>query len=151
MGQAANCQLQSSNSQRPFLVLDRLAPLAVPLFACAFFAVLFIQSGFDKVFDRKGNLAWMVPHFEKSPFKSQVPFMLTLLTVLEVATGVVALLGAIDLLFDLGWGWARYALWLAAFTLLCLFAGQRLAKDYAGAASLAAYFAVALIAVLSAP
>lgn len=130
-------------------MLDRLAPLAVPLFACAFFAVLFVQSGLDKVFDRKGNLAWMVPHFEKSPFKGQVPFMLSLLTVLEVATGLLAFAGAIDLLFDLEWGLARYALWLAAFTLICLFAGQRLAKDYAGAASLAGYFAVALIGVAS--
>lgn len=130
-------------------MLDRVIPLAVPLFACAFFAILFVQSGLDKVLDRKGNLAWMVPHFEKSPFKGQVPFMLSLLTVLELGTGVVALLGAMDLLFDLGWGSARYALWLAALTLLCLFAGQRLAKDYAGAASLAGYFAVALLGVLS--
>lgn len=130
-------------------MLDRLIPLAVPLLACAFFAVLFLQSGLDKVLDRKGNLAWMVPHFEKSPFKGQVPFMLSMLTVLELGTGVMALLGAMDLLFDLGWGVARYALWLAAFTLLCLFAGQRLAKDYAGAASLAGYFAVALIALFA--
>ena len=132
-------------------MLDRLAPLAVPLFACAFFAVLFIQSGLDKVVDRKGNLAWMVPHFEKSPFKGQVPFMLSLLTVLEMATGVMALLGGIDLLFNMGWGLVRYALWLAAFTFICLFAGQRLAKDYAGAASLAGYFAVALIAIATLP
>jgi len=75
--------------------------------------------------------------------------MLSLLTLLEVATGLMAMLGAIDLLFDLGWGLARYALWLAAFTLICLFAGQRLAKDYAGAASLAGYFAVALLGVAS--
>lgn len=131
-------------------MLDRLIPLAVPLLACAFFAVLFLQSGLDKVLDRKGNLAWMVPHFEKSPFKGQVPFMLSMLTILEVATGLMALLGAADMAFDLGWGLARYSLWLAAFTLLCLFAGQRLAKDYAGAASLAGYFAVALIGILSA-
>ena len=58
---------------------------------CAFFAILFIQSGFDKIFDRKGNLEWMVPHFAKSVFKNLVPLLLSALTVLEVASGLGAL------------------------------------------------------------
>lgn len=121
----------------------------MPLFGCAFFAVLFLQSGLDKIFDRKGNLAWMVPHFEKSPLKGQVPTLLSFITLLEIATGILALLGGVDLLFAFSWGIPRFALWLAALTLVLLFAGQRLAKDYAGAASLASYFAVALVAVFS--
>jgi diacylglycerol kinase len=36
---------------------------------------------------------------------------------------------------------------MSGFALLCLLAGQRLAKDYAGAAVVAAYFAVAVIGV----
>jgi len=131
-------------------VLERLAHDFAPLIACGFFAVLFLQSGYDKVADRAGNLAWMTPHFEKSPFKGKVPLFLTLLTLLELATGILAVAGLADLAFGLGWMMGRYALWLACFTLLCLFAGQRLAKDYAGAASLAAYFAVALVGVLAA-
>lgn len=130
-------------------MIERLSHDAVPILGCAFFAVLFLQSGLDKVFDRAGNLEWMTPHFEKSPFRGKVPFFLTMLTLLETGTGLLAAVGLADRLFDLGWGLARYGLWLAGFTLVCLFAGQRLAKDYAGAASLAAYFAVALVAVLS--
>jgi hypothetical protein len=38
---------------------------------------------------------------------------------------------------------------LAGVALLCLLLGQRLAKDYAGAAVVAAYFAVALIGILT--
>lgn len=119
--------------------------LTVPLLACAFFAVLFLQSGIDKITDRQGNLDWMTPHFEKSPFRGKVPFFLTLLTLLEVATGLACLGGVADRLFSLSLSLPFYGLALAALTLVALFAGQRLAKDYAGAASLAAYFAVALI------
>ena len=121
----------------------------MPLFGCAFFTVLFLQSGLDKVFDRKGNLSWLVPHFEKSPLKGQVPHLLSFITLMELATGILSLVGALDSLFEFGLGMATVALCLAALTLVILFAGQRIAKDYAGAASLAAYFAVALIAIFA--
>lgn len=117
---------------------------SLDLWAAAFFAVLFLQSGIDKITDRAGNLAWLVPHFEKSPFRGKVPLFLTLLTAMEVGTGLLCALAAI--LFFIGQpqvtGWAAGAV---GFTLVCLFAGQRLAKDYAGAASLAAYFAAAAV------
>lgn len=124
-----------------FLLIAKIAVLA-------FFAVLFLQSGSDKVLDRAGNLAWMEPHFEKSPFRGKVPLLLTILTAFELACGVLSLV-AIPLLFvpalsGLG-GWAMVAV-LA--TLLMLFMGQRLAKDYAGAASLAGYFAVAVLGIM---
>lgn len=131
-------------------MLDRIEAGILPLLACGFFAVLFLQSGIDKITDRQGNLEWMVPHFEKSPFKGTVPLFLTLLTILETGTGFACLAGFVLILAGIEFPLARYALWSAAGTLLCLFAGQRLAKDYAGAASLAAYFAVALIGVLGA-
>lgn len=129
------------------VVLDRIEAGIVPLLACGFFAVLFLQSGIDKITDRKGNLEWMVPHFEKSPFKGMVPLLLSLLTFLEVGTGLACAGGFVLVLIGVEFPLVRYALWSAAGTLLCLFAGQRLSKDYAGAASLAAYFAVALLGV----
>lgn len=95
--------------------------------------------------DRQGNLDWMVPHFEKSPFRGKVPFLLSVLTLLELGTALVCLGGLADLGFRLGWGLAWYGLALAALTLLALFAGQRFAKDYVGAANLAVYFGVALL------
>lgn len=119
--------------------------LTVPFFACAFFAVLFFQSGLDKVTDRQGNLDWMVPHFEKSPFRGKVPFLLSVLTVLELGAALVCVGGLVDLGFKLGFHLAWYGLALAAFNLIALFAGQRFAKDYVGAANLAVYFGVALL------
>lgn len=130
--------------------MDRLKELLSPgVLGCAFFAVLFLQSGIDKVTDRAGNLAWMEPHFANSPFKGKVPMLLSLLALLELATGALAALTVALAVLGSG-SLARYALGLAALTLLALFTGQRLAKDYAGAASLAAYFAVVLVALATA-
>lgn len=124
-----------------YLIIGKIA-------VCAFFAVLFLQSGADKVSDRTGNLSWMVPHFERSPFKTAVPLLLTVLTVCELACGVLSLVAIpaffVPALSGIG-GWAMSAV-LA--TLLMLFAGQRLAKDYVGAASLAGYFAVAVLGIM---
>jgi uncharacterized membrane protein YphA (DoxX/SURF4 family) len=131
--------------------MDRfLNPLFMaPLIACLFFTVLFLQSGLDKVFDWKGNVGWMTPHFEKSPFRGLVPLLLGVLTVLEVATGALSSISAVILLFsvDSAFRWYSAAMILAALTLTMLFAGQRLAKDYAGASTIAIYFGVVLLAL----
>ena len=43
-------------------------------FVSAFLAILFLQSGIDKVVDRRGNLEWLKGHFAKSPLAGMVPF-----------------------------------------------------------------------------
>ncbi|MCW5940334.1 MAG: DoxX family membrane protein [Fimbriimonadaceae bacterium] len=119
-------------------------------FACLFFAVLFFQSGLDKVIDWSGNLAWLTGHFEKTPLKGVVPLMLGLVTLVELMAGLASVLG---LLYALN---PRYGLpptlglGLSCLALTMLFFGQRMAKDYAGAAVLAAYFAVGLAGLLAA-
>jgi hypothetical protein len=119
--------------------------LLAKVFACAFFAVLFLQSGVDKIVDRKGNLDWLVPHFEKSPFRGTVPMMLTFLTLMELASGLASLVAIVVLLVHGPVIVPQAAMVLVCATFVMLFTGQRLAKDYAGAASLASYFAVGLI------
>lgn len=115
----------------------------------AFFAVCFLQSGVDKVVDRKGNLEWLSGHFANSPLKSTVPVLLGVITLLELAAGIFCAASIVGLL---GLGWSSqivaYAFGLCGFTLFCLFAGQRIAKDYVGAATLAGYFAVAVLGLV---
>ncbi len=116
------------------------------LFVTAFFAVTFLQSGLDKVLDREGNLQYLSEHFQHTPLGSWVPQLLTTITVLELVAGGLCGLGLILLDFRqpgmrvAGWGVA-----MSGVVLLCLLFGQRLAKDYAGAAVIAAYFAVVLL------
>ena len=119
--------------------------LVMKLLVAAFFAILFIQSGLDKISDRKGNLEWLSGHFGRSPFKGMVPLLLTVLTVMELATGLLSATAIITLLWKDCDYWLFWSCTLAAASLLCLFLGQRIAKDYAGAQSLVAYFIVALI------
>ena len=60
-----------------------------------FWAILFLQSGFDKVFDWKGNLEWLKGHFSKSPLASFVAPMLGVLTVIEILAGLSSAIGVI--------------------------------------------------------
>src|SRR6058998_1173112 len=61
----------------------------------AFLAILFLQSGIDKVVDRRGNLEWLKGHFAKSPLAGIVPALLTAITFLEVVAGALSAIGCI--------------------------------------------------------
>lgn len=111
----------------------------------AFFAIAFLQSAADKWMDRAGNVEFFSGHFANSPLAGLVPLMFWVITLLESAAGVLSAIGAVRLLLGMGTDWALYGLVLSTVSLLSLFFGQRLAKDYAGAAVLASYFAVALL------
>ena len=116
--------------------------------AAAFLAVLFLQSGLDKVLDWSGNKAYIASVFEKTPLRRLSTLLLLVLTVLEVITGVVSGVGCLTVILTRESGIAFVGASLAGLTLLGLFAGQRLAKDYAGAAGLVPYALFALGAVL---
>lgn len=111
----------------------------------AFLSILFLQSGLDKVIDRKGNIEWLTGHFANSPLKNVVPLMVTQITVMELIAGGMCGVGGLMLLFS-GDGYiALLGTLLAALTLICLFLGQRLAKDYEGAAVLVNYFVLTIL------
>ena len=79
-----------------------------------------------------------------------VPLLFWVLTAIETTAGVLCGLGLLigDFRHD-GMGVAATGVAFANVALLCLLLGQRMAKDYAGAAVVAAYFAVALIGILT--
>lgn len=116
-------------------------------FTAAFLAVLFLQSGFDKIVDREGNLGWLKQHFAQSPLAGSVPFLLSTITVVELLAGALSGLGTIWLFFGGGPRLAGYGAFFATLAILMLFTGQRLAKDYAGAAVLVNYFLLMLAAL----
>ena len=114
------------------------------LFTALFVAILFIQSSFDKIFDWKGNLGWLTGHFEKTFVASMVPMMLGTILVLELATGLLAAAGIVYFLFAGSTVVIFIASILGAASLTALFFGQRIAKDYPGAAVLVPYFLLIL-------
>ncbi|MEO0470306.1 MAG: DoxX family membrane protein [Bacteroidota bacterium] len=130
------------------LLLDFLAAIpSAQILVSAFLAVLFLQSGLDKVFDFSGNLGWLKGHFAKTPLKSMVPFMLGTITVLELAAGIVSAIGVVTLLMDGSMIFALKGAQLSALSLLMLFFGQRIAKDYEGAATLVGYFLLSIAGI----
>jgi len=117
------------------------------ILASAFLAILFLQSGIDKIVDRRGNLEWLKGHFAKSPLAGTVPALLTALTILEVAAGVLSALGCVLVLVTRDSTVAFCGAVISAVAIIALFFGQRVAKDYAGAAVLVPYFLLALVAI----
>lgn len=115
------------------------------LFISLFIAILFIQSGLDKVFDWKGNLDWLTGHFSKSILAGMVPIMLAVITVMELAAGVLSTVGLIYFLAAGSTILIFYTSLIGAASITALFFGQRVAKDYAGAAILVPYFILLLI------
>ena len=117
------------------------------IFVSAFLAVLFLQSGIDKVVDRRGNLEWLKGHFAKSPLAGVVSALLTAITILETVAGALSAIGCVVLIFSRDSTVAFYGAMISAIAIIALFFGQRMAKDYAGAAVLVPYFLLALGAI----
>jgi hypothetical protein len=115
------------------------------LFAALLVAILFIQSGLDKVFDWKGNLGWLTGHFSKTFLRGMVLPMLATITVMELAAGFLSAAGIIYFLVAGSLNLIFYAAVLGAASLTALFFGQRVAKDYPGAAVLVPYFILMII------
>ncbi len=123
------------------------ATYLMQVLASAFLAILFLQSGIDKVVDRAGNLEWLRGHFAKSPLAGFVTLLLAALTVLEITAGTLSAIGCLLLIVSRNSAVAFYGALVSALSILALFFGQRMAKDYAGAAILVPYFLLVLAAI----
>lgn len=104
-----------------------------------FLAVTFLQSGYDKIIDWKGNVGWLKSHFTNTFLGDKVPFSLGIILILEIIAGILALAG-IWFLFNDCKEIALYSAIVSSITLLLLLYGQRIAKDYDGARTIIIYF-----------
>ena len=117
------------------------------IFTSAFLAILFLQSGIDKVADRRGNFEWLKGHFAKSPLAGVVPALRVCITILEVAAGALSAVGCVLVILCNDSTVAFFGAILSAAAVTGLFFGQRVAKEYAGAAVLIPYFLLTLVAI----
>jgi diacylglycerol kinase len=117
------------------------------IFASAFLAILFLRSGIDKIVDRSGNFEWLKGHFAKSPLAGIVPALLIGITILEIGAGALSAVGCVLVILVKDSTIAFYGAILSAAAITALFFGQRIAKDYAGAAVLVPYFLLTLVAI----
>jgi hypothetical protein len=112
-----------------------------------FLAITFLQSSYDKLFYWKDNVEWLKGHFANTPLKNQVPLALLNVLVLELITGILSVVGCIEMFINGGKIFGFYGAVFACITLLMLLFGQRLAKDYDGARTIVIYFMPAIFAV----
>lgn len=112
-----------------------------------FLAVTFIQSGYDKVSDWKGNVGWLKEHFSKTFLRGTVPLALFTILALELVAGIFCVVGSIQLLTNGERDYGFYGAVFACITLIFLLFGQRIAKDYDGARTICIYFIPAVMAV----
>jgi hypothetical protein len=113
----------------------------------AFLAVTFIMSAHDKIFHWNDNMAWLKPHFEKTILKNLVPLTTGILLAFELIAGIFCLVGIIELYINGGRMFGFYGAVFSCISLLFMLFGQRLAKDYDGARTIAIYFVVAILGV----
>ena len=137
---------------------DRIELLGIPfkgpmelcqIFIAIFLFIAFFQSGLDKVIDRKGNLDFLKAHFSDSPVIKIIPIMLMILTFLEIIGSLMLGYGVYYAFVNRSTLWIFYGFVVIAITIIILFAGQRIAKDYLGAADLVPYFILIMLGIMS--
>lgn len=110
------------------------------LFFSLMVAILFIQSGLDKVFNWKGEKDFYTSHFKDSLLNGTVPILMPVIMISELAAGFLSGIGLVVSLATGNTTLAIVGMLMAALSIVQLFFGQRVAKDYAGAATLVPYF-----------
>lgn len=120
--------------------IETIARNLPALFAALMVSILFIQSGVDKIFDWRGNLEWLTGHFSKTFLAPAVPLLLATIMVMELSAGLLTAIGIVRFLFTSSTSMIFFASIIAALSLTALFFGQRIAKDYPGAAVIVPYF-----------
>lgn len=114
------------------------------------FGIFFLQSGIDKIIDRKGKLASMRGLFGNNSLSKTAPILLTLLTILNISVGAMAILSQFSILLQI------YPLRFmpittglsACFLLLSLFILQRIGKEFKCAAKTGRYLLVAILGLI---
>jgi len=137
---------------------DRIELLGVPfrgpmelcqILIAIFIFIAFFQSGIDKIIDRNGNLDFLNAHFANSSLIKIIPLMLSILTILELTGSFMLGYGVYFAFAMRSTLWIFYGFVVIGITIIILFAGQRIVKDYLGAADLVPYFILIMLGIMS--
>ena len=117
------------------------------LFVLAFFFIVFIQSGVDKIFDYKGNLSFLNDLLKIYFSPPLIAFALILVTIFELISGILCLIGIVDFIFNKSNLIGLIGLIIGSLALLILLFGQRVSKNYDGAKTITIDFILAMIGI----
>ena len=130
-------------------ILNFNATEIVQILSSIFFAIVFFQSGIDKVIDKKENINFFENHFKNTLFHKIYAQALTALMLLELIAASLCAYGCIYSIVYKNTDFIFYGLLVTSFILLSLLLGQRIAKDYVGAADITIYFILCIITIMS--
>jgi hypothetical protein len=128
-------------------LLNISTKFSAELLVLVFILITFLQSGIDKITDWKGNVAYIKSVFEKTFLYKFSAFLLGVIAFAEIIVGILAIIGLYQIYTNQDMFYGLLALVISAKVLLALLLGQRIAKDYAGAMTIAVYFGVVLFGV----
>lgn len=116
------------------------------IFILTFLFITFLSATYDKIFNWKDNVLWLIDYFDEKILKKITPLLLIIILVLELATSIFCAVGILELITNSGHFYSFYGSVFACITLLFLLIGQHIAKDYEGNKSLILYFILAVMA-----
>ena len=122
-----------------------LPPKITLFFILLFFSIVFIQSGLDKLFDKKGNISFLIELLGKAFKEPLILLAFYVVTVLEILSGLLCFVGIIEILFKGTSKAGLIGMILGSTALLVLLFGQRVAKNYEGAKTITIYFILAMM------
>ena len=117
--------------------------IAFLLILC-FFTIVFVQSGLDKVFDKKGNLDYLYSLLGPVFSKALIRLAFYSVTILELVSGFLCAAGLFYSFLNSSSLIGLAGLVIGSFALLILLIGQRVSKNYEGAKTLVIYFVLAM-------
>lgn len=127
--------------------METLTQYPTEILILLFLIITFLQSGIDKVMDWHGNLSWLKSHFAQTPLQNLVPFLLGTVLLVEMAAGTLCAVGICQIFLMGETTIALAGAIVSCVALLMLLFGQRVAKDYEGAKTIAVYFIPAIFLV----
>ena len=114
----------------------------------AFFLIVFIQSGAEKIMDYKGNLSFLNSLLEGVFSRPLIALSLISVTVLELTSGTLCLVGIAEAIVNASYFIGLLGLTVGSIALLILLFGQRISKNYDGAKTITIYFILAMMGIL---
>lgn len=127
--------------------MENITNNATEILLLLFLIITFLQSGIDKIFDWSGNVSWLKGHFAETFVKNVVPPLLIVILIIEMVASIVCTIGIYQIIALSDTSMAFYGAILSCIALLMLLLGQRIAKDYDGARTIAIYFIPAVFLV----
>ena len=119
------------------------------MLSAIFFSIVFFQSSIDKILDRESNIKFFEEHFKMTFFNKILSPALSILTFLELIAAGICMYGLFYSLLYQNTDFIFYGLVTSGIVLLMLLFGQRIAKDYVGAADITIYFILCAMTIMS--